>query len=104
MEPNIDNIVHDILNMVPSNFCARLESSAKLILVPSVCPSVRMEQLDAHRKKFREILYRRALLKYVGNIQVSLKSDRNIGKFTWIHKYVCDNISLTSSRMDKTSG
>ena len=52
MEPNIDNIVHDMLNKVPSNFCARLESSVKLILVPSVCSSLRMEKLDAHRKKF----------------------------------------------------
>ena len=93
-----------MLNMVPSNFCARLRRSVNLILVSSVCPSVRMEQLDAHWKKIREILYWTPLLQYVGNIQISFKSDSNIGNFTWMTKYVCDNTSLNSSRVEKTSG
>jgi hypothetical protein len=103
-EPNIDNSVHAILNLDPSNFSARLQSFVTLILVSSVCPSVRMEQFDANVKKIRENLYWTDLLKYVGNIQVSLKSDRNIRIFTWIPKYVCDNISLNSSWMEKSSG
>jgi len=30
-------------------------------------------------------------------IQVSLKSDNNIGYFTWRNEYICGNISLNSS-------
>jgi len=42
-----------------------------------VCQSVRMEQLSSHRTDFRENLYTSTCRKYVKNIQVSLKYDKN---------------------------
>ena len=34
--------------------------------------------------------------KYVDKVQVLLKSDKNIGYFTWSSMYISDHISLTS--------
>ena len=49
----------------------------------SVRPLVCMEQLCSHRPDFHEILYWNIFRKYVQKIQVSLKSDKNNGHFTW---------------------
>ena len=43
----------------------------------SVCPSVRMEQLECHWTDFNEILYLSIFRYSVEKIQVSLKSDKN---------------------------
>ena len=63
----------------------------------SVRPSDRMEQLDSHRTDFHEILYLIIFQKFVEKIQVSLKSDKNNGYFTWKSMHIYDNISPNSS-------
>jgi len=45
----------------------------------SSCPYVRMEQLGSHWTDFHEILYLSIFRKYVGEIHVSLQSDRYNG-------------------------
>ena len=47
----------------------------------SICLSVRTEQLNYDWSDFHEILYLRTFQKAVEKIQVSLKSDKNNGKF-----------------------
>jgi len=56
---------------------------ATISLGVSVRPSVCMEQLGCHRMDFHEIQYLSTLWKSVKKIQVSLKSDKNNGYFTW---------------------
>jgi len=55
---------------------------ATISFVMSVCPSVRMEQLGSHWTDFREIRYLIILLKFVQEIQVSFKCDKNNRHFT----------------------
>jgi hypothetical protein len=64
-----------------------------------------MEQLGSHWRilwnlivnGFYEIWYLSIFRKFVDKIQVSLKSDKNNGYFTWKPMYIYDNISLNSS-------
>jgi len=63
---------------------------------PSVLPSVHME-LGSHRSDFHEILYLRIFRKSVEKIQVSLKSDKNNGYFTWRPMCSHDSLSVISS-------
>jgi hypothetical protein len=56
---------------------------ATISFVMSVCPSVRMEQLDAHWTYFHKIWYLSFFRKSVKKIQVSLESNKNYGYFTW---------------------
>ena len=57
-----------------------------------------MEQLGSHWTDFHEIWYFSIFFsKSVVKIQVSLKSDKNNGYFTWRPMYIFDHISLTSS-------
>jgi hypothetical protein len=58
--------------------------------VMSVCPSVRMEQLGSHWTDIHEIWYLCVFRKSVEDIQVSLKSDKNNGYFTWRPLYIYD--------------
>ena len=51
-------------------------------LCPSVCLSVRMEQLGSHWADFHEIRYLKTLRKSVGEILVWLKSDKTNGYST----------------------
>jgi len=53
-----------------------------------LCLSFRICQLGCHWTDFLEILYWRCLLNCVYKFQVCLKSDTNIGHFTWRPKYV----------------
>jgi hypothetical protein len=74
-----------------TSFYARLQNCEKRLLAssylpfvcPSVCLSVRMEQLGSHWTDFHEIWYFSIFRKYVEEIQVSLKSDNNKVYFTW---------------------
>jgi len=59
--------------------------------------SVRMEQLGTHSKNFHEIWYLSIFRLSVEKIQVSLKSYKNNGYFTWRPMYIYDHISLRSS-------
>ena len=59
--------------------------------------SVRMERIGSHWTDFHEIWYLRLGRKYVEKAQVSLKSDKNNGYFTWTQTYIYDNISLSYS-------
>jgi len=56
---------------------------ATISFVMPVRLSVRMEQLGSHWTDFCEILYLSILRKSVEEIQISLKSDKNKGYFTW---------------------
>jgi hypothetical protein len=62
----------------------------------SVCLYVRVEQLGSHWTAFHEIWYLGIFRKSVEKIQVSLKSDKNKGYFTWRPICIYD-ISLNSS-------
>jgi hypothetical protein len=55
-----------------------------------VCPPVRMEQLGSHWADFHDIWYLSIFRKFVKIIQVSLKSDKNKGYFTWRPIYIFD--------------
>ena len=74
----------------------RLLASSCLSVCLSVCPSVRME-LGSHWTDFHETWYVSIFRKYVEKIQVSLKSGKNNGYFTWRPTYIHDNISPNSS-------
>ena len=62
----------------------------------NVCLSVHTE-LGSHWTDFHEILYLTVFRKSVGNIQGSLKSDKNKGHFTWRPAFIYDDYSLNSS-------
>jgi hypothetical protein len=73
------------------------ESNYYLLLFSlHVRPSVRMEQLGSHWTDFHEIWNLCIFWKYVKEIQVSLKSDKNYG-YLWRPIYINENISLNSS-------
>ena len=81
-------------------FYTRWQNWEKRLLASSclsVRPSVRMEQLGSHWTDFRIIGYLSILRKSVDVIQVSLKSHKNNGYFTWRPMYIFSNISLNSS-------
>ena len=67
--------------------------------VMSVCLSVRMQQLGSQWTDFYEISHLRICRKSVEKIQVSLKSDKNEGHFTYSSRpiYFSGNMSLSSS-------
>ena len=68
-----------------------------------IFPSVNMEQLGSHSMDFHEIWYSSIFWKYVQKIQVSLKSDKNNGHFTWRSICIFDHISLILPRMRNVS-
>ena len=61
---------------------------ATFSFVMSVPPSVCMEQLGSHCTDFHEIWYLGISRKSIGKIQISLKSDKNRGYFTWRPIYI----------------
>jgi hypothetical protein len=60
-------------------------------------------QLGSHCTDFHEIQYWRIFLKPLEKIKISLKSDTNNGKVTWISMRVYDNIWLIYSLNDACS-
>ena len=66
------------------------------VCLSSVCLSVRTEQLLPHWTDIHEIWYLRVFQKSVEQIEVSMKSDKNAGYFTWRPTYIFDQISLSS--------
>jgi len=80
-------------------FLGAFEKLRKAIIsfVTSVCPSVSPHRrnplpMNGFSRKLVSIFR-----KSVEKIQVSLKSDKNNGYFTWIPTHIYDNISLNSS-------
>jgi hypothetical protein len=67
--------------------------SLRLSFRPSFC----MRQLCSQWMDFHEIWYWSIFRKFVTKIQVSLKSDKNDGYFTWKPICIFDHISLSSS-------
>jgi hypothetical protein len=57
-----------------------------------VCLTICMEQLSSDWKDFHEIWCLSTFLKPVKNFQVSLKSDKNNGYFTWRPLHIYDHI------------
>jgi len=51
--------------------------------VTYIFPSVRMQQIGSHLADFHEISYLSISKKLVDKIQVSLKSEKKNGYFTW---------------------
>jgi len=80
------------LHLPPQNCEKRLSASSCRSVCPSAC-----KQLSSHWTDFHEIWYLMIFRKYVKNINVSLKSDKNNGYFTWSPIYIFDHISLSSS-------
>jgi hypothetical protein len=68
----------------------------RLFLHPSVRLSLHIE-LGSHSTEFHDIWYLRIFRRSVREVQVSLRSDKNNGYFTWTPMYVYDNITLNSS-------
>jgi hypothetical protein len=79
-----------------------------LILVPFLCafvklsclpvsPSLSMEQLGSNGTDFNEIWYLSTFRKSVDIFQVSLRSVKNNGWFTWRPMHIYGNILLSSS-------
>ena len=62
----------------------------------SICPSS-WKNSAPHLTDFHEISYLCIFRQSVHKIQVSLKSDKNNGYFTWRPMYIFDHISLSSS-------
>jgi len=56
-----------------------------------VCPSVIMEQFGSQLMDFHEIWYLSIFRKSDEKIQVSVKSDKNNGYFTWRLTYIYDS-------------
>ena len=52
-----------------------------------------MEQLGSQWTDFHEILYLSTCRKSVEKIQISLKSDKNNGHYTWRPIYIYENVS-----------
>jgi hypothetical protein len=75
----------------------RKTTKKAIIIVMSVRPSARMEQLGPHWTEFHEMWYLIIFRKYVEKIQISLKSDKNKGYFTRRPLYICDHVSLSYS-------
>jgi hypothetical protein len=73
--------------------------------VRHVCLSVwlfiHMEQLGSHGTDFHNIWFLSIFWKSVEQIQVSLKSDKNKGCFTWRPTYIFCHILLSSSYNEK---
>jgi hypothetical protein len=66
-------------------------------LLRHVCPSDLLEQLGSHWTDCHEIWYFSISRKFVEKNQVSLKSDKNDGYFTWKPIDIFNHISLSSS-------
>ena len=69
---------------------------ATVSFVMSVRLSVRMEQLRFHGSHCPAVWYWSIFRKSAEKIQVSLKSDKNNGYFTWKPTYIYDHISINS--------
>jgi hypothetical protein len=55
---------------------------ANISFVMSACKTIRIEKLGSHETEFHEISYFNIFLKYVKEIQISLKFDKNNRYFT----------------------
>jgi hypothetical protein len=83
-----------------------------VIFVMSVClslslfvrASVRMKELGSHWTNFHKIWYLSIFRKPLQEIRVLLKHDKNNCCFTRRSMYVCNNVSLNSSRNKKYFG
>jgi hypothetical protein len=70
----------------------------------SVRPSVCIEQIGSHWTDFNEIWYLCIFRITVEKLQVSLKSNKKKGYFTWKSVYIFDHISLNCSYNEKCFG
>jgi hypothetical protein len=68
---------------------------------PTVCTFTHMEQIGSHWMDFHEVTWSNIFQKSVGKIQVSLKSDKNNGQFTWRLMHTYESISQNSSYNEK---
>jgi hypothetical protein len=100
-----------VLTQIPlhcwnTEFCEQCDQATQLFLGAfakswkASCLSVRLclraGQLGFHWTDFHEIWYLRTFRKFIEKIQVSLKSDKNNGYFTWIPIYIFNHIPFSS--------
>jgi hypothetical protein len=76
---------------------------ATISFLMSVCLCTWHTQLGSYLTCFHEILYLSTLRKSVEKIQLSWKSNKNNGYFTWRPIHIFNNISLTSKKKKKVS-
>ena len=74
----------------------KLQKAAISIVMP-VCLFIWMEQLSPYLTEFYEIWYSSIFQKLTKKIQVSVKSEKNDGHYTWKPIYIFDHISLIFS-------
>jgi len=72
-----------LLNVVWDVFGRVSKTAKRDYFLSHVRPSIRMEQLGSRWTDFCESLHLRIVLKSVEKVQVSLKSGKNNGYFTW---------------------
>ena len=82
----------------PQNYA---EHSMFWMLFFKACLVSFKDQLESKWMDFHEIWYLRIFQKPVEEIQVSLKSHKNNGHFTWSHMYIYGNILINSSLNEK---
>ena len=78
-----------------------LRKATVSFVISLVRPSLRIQQLVSHWTGFPIMWHWSIFRKSIEKIQVSLKSDKNNGYFTWRHILIYDSISLYSIRMKK---
>ena len=86
-----NNSSHTLRHLNSRHFKARSKNFEKRLLASSylpVRPSIRMEQLGSYCTDFHGIWYFGIFRQFVQKIQVSLKSDKNKGYFTWRRIYI----------------
>jgi len=66
----------------------RLSVLSSSTICPPVCPSICKYQHGSHYTNIRKIWYCGLPWQFVEKGQIWFKEDRNIGQFTWRHKYV----------------
>jgi hypothetical protein len=62
-----------------------------------------MQELSSHLTDFHEIWDKSICWKFVEKIQVSLKSDKSNGYFTWRPIYIYGSVSLNSPQNEDVS-
>ena len=87
----------------------KLRTSGIIPLLPHIpswsaqrCHILRNMTLGSHCTYFHEIWYLSIFRKSMGNIQLSIKSNKNNGCFTWRSMYNYDNISLNYVQNDRS--
>jgi hypothetical protein len=78
----------------------KAKDTAYIVQVCFLVSFQNIEQFGSHWTDFHEISYLYMIRKVVGEVQVSLKFDKNDMYFNWRPMYICNSILLNSFRME----